>query len=129
MSNLEAKVLGLDHVSILVSDADNALAFYQELLGLRCLARPPLAFPGYWLDLGAGQSLHLMQLPNPYAGISRPAHGGRDVHFALRVNSIAAFAEKLDQKGLRYSCSQSGRKAIFAHDPDGNAFELFEATE
>lgn len=121
-----AKVLGFDHVSILVKDADQALNFYQTLLGLHLMDRPSLGFPGYWLDLLNGQSLHLMQLPNPYQDASRPEHGGRDVHFALRVDSIEAFETKLNQADIVYTRSRSGRRALFIRDPDQNAFELFE---
>jgi glyoxylase I family protein len=123
-----AKVMGLDHVSILVFDADKSLAFYQDLLGLALLERPGLGFPGYWLDLLNGQSLHLMQLENPYADCIRPEHGGRDAHFALRVDSIDAFKTILEEKEIPFTASRSGRKALFIRDPDDNAFELFEYT-
>lgn len=121
-----AKVMGLDHVSILVADAQASLNFYQSLLGLSLLQRPDLGFPGYWLDLLNGQSLHIMQLPNPNAETSRPEHGGRDFHFALCVDSVADYEAHLQQHGLTYSRSRSGRKALFVKDLDGNAFELFE---
>ena len=121
-----AKVLGFDHVSLLVKDAEASLHFYQDLLGLSQLVRPPLGFPGYWLDLMNGQSLHLMQLDNPYAEVLRPEHGGRDLHFALRVASVEEFKTLLQQKGIGFTESRSGRKAIFVRDLDQNAFELFE---
>jgi catechol 2,3-dioxygenase-like lactoylglutathione lyase family enzyme len=121
-----AKVLGLDHVSILVKDAEASMQFYQQLLNLTLLERPDFGFPGYWLDLYNGQSLHIMQLPNPNDSAARPKHGGRDFHFALRVDSIEAYIEILQSKGLSYTQSQSGRKALFVRDIDGNAFELFE---
>jgi len=120
-----AKITGFDHVSILVKNAEIALNFYHEILGLPLLNRPDLGFPGYWLDLQNGQSLHIMQLNNPYSGI-KPEHGGRDYHFALRVDSIEGFVKKLNQMNLEYSLSKSGRKALFTRDPDGNALELFE---
>jgi len=121
-----ASVLGLDHVSIIVKDADASLAFYQSLLGLGTLERPNLAFPGYWVDLLAGQSLHIMQLPNPNEETIRPEQGGRDYHFALRVDCIDTYAEKLDKMGQDFTRSQSGRKALFVRDLDENGFELFE---
>jgi glyoxylase I family protein len=31
---------------------------------------------------------------------------------------------RLDAAGLTYSLSQSGRRALFVRDPDGNALEL-----
>ncbi|WP_319379728.1 VOC family protein [Thiomicrorhabdus sp.] len=121
-----AVVFGLDHVSLLVGDADKALQFYQKVLHVGVLPRPDLGFPGYWLDLGGGQSLHLMQLENSYASAKRPEHGGRDQHFALRVDSIDFFAEELAVLGVAFTRSKSGRKALFFRDPDQNAVELFE---
>jgi len=125
-----ANVIGLDHVSILVSNAEASLAFYQDLLGLKLLERPALGFAGYWLDVFDGQSIHLMELPNPdeeYSHqITRPDHGGKDFHFALRVESVEQFKVLLVEKGIRFTESQSGRKALFVRDIDSNAFELFE---
>lgn len=122
-----SKVLGFDHVSIIVRDAELSLQFYQTLLGLECLPRPDLGFPGYWLDLNEGQSIHVMQLANPNTDTIRPEHGGRDYHFALRVDSIEGYAEKLTKLGVTFTKSRSGRKALFAKDLDDNAFELFES--
>ena len=121
-----AKVLGFDHVSIIVKNAEAALAFYQSLLGVDLLTRPNLGFPGYWIDLYAGQSLHIMQLDNPNENTVRPDHGGRDYHFALRVDSIEEYVVKLEQLDVTYTRSKSGRQALFIKDLDNNAFELFE---
>ena len=121
-----ASILGLDHVSIIVRNAEASMHFYSELLGIGLLERPDLGFPGYWMDLTQGQSLHIMQLTNPNEGVNRPQHGGRDFHFALRVNSIDAYIEKLELMQVPYIMSKSGRKALFVKDLDNNAFELFE---
>ena len=121
-----SQVLGLDHVSILVADAEKARDFYQMILGLEVVSRPDLGFPGYWLALGAGQTLHLMELENPYQNVTRPGHGGRDVHFALRVKHLAYFIEKLEKNSIEYSLSKSGRNALFFKDLDGNVVELVE---
>lgn len=124
-----SKVIGLDHVSIIVKDAEASLAFYQDLLGVTLLERPTIAFPGYWVDLFEGQSLHIMQMDNPNEGTVRPEHGGRDYHFALRVDSIKEYAEKLTLMKLPFTLSQSGRNALFTRDLDNNAFELFEYSQ
>ncbi|WEJ61578.1 VOC family protein [Thiomicrorhabdus lithotrophica] len=121
-----SKIIGLDHVSIIVKDAEASLAFYQGLLGVTLLERPSMAFPGYWVNLFEGQSLHIMQIDNPNENTIRPEHGGRDYHFALRVDSIDEYAEKLKSMKLPFTLSESGRKALFARDLDNNAFELFE---
>ena len=122
-----ANVIGLDHVTIIVKDAQASLAFYQSLLGVDILERPDLAFPGFWIDLHAGQSLHIMQLANPNESTTRPEHGGQDFHFALRVDSVEPFVKKLNTMGRAFTKSTSGRNALFVRDLDENAFELFES--
>jgi len=117
-------VLGVDHVSLLVSDTVRAERFYREALGLASLPRPDLGFPGAWLDLGGGQALHLLELPSPDPVEGRPSHGGRDRHFALRVTSTASYAARLEAMDVSFTRSKSGRDALFFRDPDGNAVEL-----
>jgi glyoxylase I family protein len=120
-------VLGLHHVSLVVSDTARALAFYRDVLGLEVMAtRPALAFDGAWLQLGDRQ-LHLLELPNPDPVDGRPAHGGRDRHTAITVSDLAAFATRLEQAGMPFTRSRSGREALFCRDPDGNAWELIQA--
>lgn len=75
---------------------------------------------------GAGQQLHLMQLPNPEAGLERPMHGGRDRHVALAVDDLAGLVKRLEDADICYTLSQSGRRALFCRDPDGNALEFIE---
>ncbi|MFO7582305.1 VOC family protein [Guyparkeria sp.] len=124
---MSSNVRGIDHVSLLVADAGRAERFYREVLGLASLTRPDLGFPGAWLDLGGGQALHLLELPDPDPKDGRPAHGGRDRHFALRVADTAAFTERLEAEGIAFTRSRSGRDALFFRDPDGNAVELVGA--
>jgi len=89
------------------------------------IERPDLGFPGAWLKVGE-QQIHLLELDNPDPTTGRPEHGGRDRHVAMTVSSIAAVREELDNKGLKYTMSKSGRKALFCRDPDGNAIEIIE---
>ncbi len=120
------QIVGLDHVSVIVSDLARARDFYQGVLGLKSVERPDLGFPGIWLDLGDGRTLHLMVLEDPCDGVSRPAHGGRDYHFALRVDDVARWAAHLQAKSVPFTKSRSGRPALFLRDPDENAIELFQ---
>ncbi len=119
-----AQIESLDHVSVLVADVAQAVAFYQAVLGVQEVARPDLGFPGAWLNLAGGVDLHLLQLPNPDVGCVRPAHGGRDRHIALRVTATAPFAAKLSEMNWPFTRSYSGRDALFFRDADGNAWEL-----
>jgi len=119
-------ITGLHHVSLIVADARRALDFYQGVFGLEIdPSRPALAFPGAWLVLGDRQ-LHLLELPNPDPVAERPAHGGRDRHTAVSVSDLDEFARRLEQAGIPFTLSRSGRRALFCRDPDGNAWELVE---
>ena len=114
------------HSSVIVKDTQTALEFYQGVLGLEIDdSRPELGFPGAWLNIGS-QQIHLLELLNPDPVTGRPKHGGRDRHVALAVNDIDALQEKLEQAGLEFTRSKSGRKALFTRDPDGNALEFIE---
>jgi len=86
--------------------------------------RPELPYPGEWYDLGGGQQLHLMGLPNPDAASIRPEHGGRDRHIALAVNNIESLKSRLNAAGVEYTVSKSGRAALFCRDPDANTLEF-----
>lgn len=114
------------HSSVIVKDTQVALNFYHDILGLPIdQQRPDLGFPGAWLNIG-DQQIHLLELPNPDPVDDRPEHGGRDRHVALAITSIDALQKLLEQAGLEYTRSKSGRKALFTRDPDGNALEFIE---
>ncbi len=117
-------ISGIHHVSLIVSDAERARAFYQSVLGLVPVSRPELGFAGYWLNLGGGQTLHLLEVPDPYQVVQRPIHPGRDRHLALGVDDVNDAKRRLDTFKIAYKVSQSGRAAVFFHDPDLNVIEL-----
>lgn len=125
MKNENKLILKLHHTSLIVADLDVALSFYQTVLGLSCdESRPDLGYPGAWLILPEQQQLHLMVLDNPDKNSKRPEHGGRDHHIAFTVSSIEDIATSLEELGISFSTSKSGRKALFCRDPDGNALEF-----
>lgn len=120
------RVTAFRHVSVLVSDTTRALAFYRDVLGLPPVPdRPPLPFPGAWLDLGQGQQIHLLELEATGRG-GADRHGGRDYHLALEVADLDAAVAALQAAGVAFTSSRSGRRALFCRDPDGNAIELME---
>ena len=117
----------LHHSSLITSNLESAKHFYVDVLGLPLdESRPDMGFDGLWLDMGAGQQIHLLNLPNPEAGIDRPEHGGRDRHVALLTDDLEAVIAKLEQHSVTYSRSKSGRAALFCRDPDGNAIEIIQ---
>lgn len=121
-------IAGIHHVSFLTSDLPRARAFYENVLGLQPdRKRPAMSFDGVWYDVSSNQQIHLMSLPDPEAGLTRPAHGGRDRHVALAVSDFTQLTERLNQAGVAYTLSQSGRRALFCRDPDQNALEFIAA--
>jgi len=121
-------IKSIAHASFLVADLQQSLTFYCEVLQIpQNMTRPNFPFEGAWLDLGdSGQQLHLMKLPNPDSKEGRPAHGGKDKHIALVVESVEEMAARLEDAGVEVSRSKSGRPAFFCRDPDGNALEFAE---
>lgn len=123
----EPLIAKLNHVSVLVADTGRALNFYVDVLGFSVdPGRGDLGYPGAWLRLNADEQIHLLQLPNPDPTDGRPNHGGRDRHLALNVPDLDVVTERLDQAGVRYTRSVSGRRALFCRDPDANALEFVE---
>ncbi len=119
-------ILAIHHASVIVSDTQQSLDFYQQVFGLEIdTSRPDLGYPGAWLKIGQ-QQLHLLELPNPDPVTGRPPHGGRDRHLALTVRSLDELTANLDKYHIDYTLSHSGRRALFCRDPDGNALEFIE---
>ena len=114
------------HVSVLVLSTERALGFYRDILGMTVdPGRPDLGYPGAWLTI-AGQQIHLLELPNPDPVTGRPEHGGRDRHVAFYISDFDGMVELLTGKGIEFTVSKSGRKAVFCRDPDGNTLEFIE---
>ena len=118
-------VLGMHHASILVKNTENSLDFYARVLEMRTVSRPDLGFPGAWLKAG-GQQIHLLELPNPDPVDNRPVHGGRDRHLAFTTTDLSRLRSRLDEAGVVYTLSKSGRAALFCRDPDGNGLEFIQ---
>lgn len=120
-------IVGLHHATFLTGDLARSRAFYEGVIGLRTdPRRPDMSFEGVWYDIAPNQQIHLMSLPDPEAGLQRPAHGGRDRHVALLIDDLPALAARLDAAGIPYTLSRSGRPALFCRDPDQNALEFIE---
>lgn len=85
-----------------------------------------LPYPGAFMGIAGQFQVHLMQLPSMDPTEGRPEHGGRDRHMAVTVNNIDVIRDRLVARQLPYTMSQSGRRALFCRDPDGNAYEFME---
>jgi catechol 2,3-dioxygenase-like lactoylglutathione lyase family enzyme len=114
----------LDHCSILITDLANARRFYGDVLGLKEIAKPKtFDFVVIWYDLGGGQTLHLLQKPQPDTSSPR--------HFALAVGDARAARDQIRAHGIAIDettpiphCDR-----FFVHDPDGNRIECIQWLE
>jgi catechol 2,3-dioxygenase-like lactoylglutathione lyase family enzyme len=142
-----AMIKGMNHVGISVSDLDRSIEFYRDMLGLE-LAGPIIPFAGALFE-------QVMALENPQGRIGFLSNGSLQIelfefrhpnpapkdpnysvadrgisHFCVEVTDLAATYERLLAAGVRFHCPvlkfQSGIKATYARDPDGNVFELLE---
>ena len=134
----------IHHVSLPATDLTRSSEFYEGVLGLEPMDRPPFAFAGRWYKVG-DRSLHLIV---PAAGDDATFRRGKaidshDAHFAIRVRSYAAAVAHLEAKGFQPSSDRNpgrttdnprpmrlnprgpaGFPQIYVLDPDDNVIEI-----
>ncbi len=110
----------LDHVYYWVTDMDRAVAFYQEVVGLRLLAR----HDSNWAELDAGPVRLALHGTREGAPVET---GGTAA--AFRVDDLDATQAALRARGVEFvhqgEVEEYGRFALFP-DPDGNLIEVIE---
>lgn len=144
-------VTGVVHSGISVSDLEESIRFYHEILGLELLKKEPvrksrgdkLGVPGAEIQLavigipGTAETFELIQYRKPSSmfGYGVPVNTLGCVHIALRVDDIEKTVTSLREKGIQF-CSETyeeikdgpiaGMKWIYFKDPDGTNLELIE---
>lgn len=106
-------------MSINVTDVDEAIGFYTEVLGFNVRTdRPDFGFGGAWLDVG-GQQVHLLQAGTP------PVLGQ---HFAVQVADLDAVVTEIRARGIDVSdpSTVGSNRQAFLSDPSGNGVELHQ---
>lgn len=126
--------LEVHHISVVVSDLDRSIDFYQSLFGLPRLERPPFKTAGAWLACGKMQ-IHLIQYP-PGTFRTGPIDTS-DGHFCFRTDDFGGFLGGLLALGFRedgdeddpahivvYRDSVAGFPQLYLRDPDRNIIEI-----
>ena len=136
------------HISLPASDLRRSIEFYEGVLGLEPMERPPFAFAGRWYKVG-DRSLHLI-VPEADEDVTF-RHGkaidSHDAHFAIRVRRYSAAVAHFESKGFRPSSDRNPRRTaenprpmrlnptgpagfpqIYVLDPDDNVIEINAAT-
>jgi len=120
-------ITGYTHVNILVTDLEEAHAFYIDRLGFEVLPRPDFpGFGGAWYRIGDLQ-LHLSVVEE------MPDLKGGFPHLALHIPTevFDATIDQLKSEGVSFLGDTMLRedfgtpvKATFCKDPSGNVVEL-----
>ena len=111
----------LDHVALHVTNVDDSVTFYRQMIGLEQMDRPDFDFPGAWFRLGETQELHLV------GGRKHDVQSHhRGTHFAVRVTDIEAVQTRLESKSAEFIRKHrpDGAHQIFTTDPDGHWIEF-----
>lgn len=131
------KTLKVDHIGIAVSDLEETLAFYTDVLGLECQGtevveeqKVRVAF----LPVGDTE-VELLESTDPEGPIARfiEKNGPGVQHIAFRVDDIEAAIAYMQEKGMRMidevpRYGAGGAKIAFVH-PKGTSRVLVELTQ
>lgn len=123
------KVKKLLHTRMRVSDMDQTIAFYTDVLGLEVLERKTSPRGSHLAFLRVPNSDELIELCSfPPSG---PVHVQEDlVHLAFQVENLDDTIASLNKKGVRVTDGptnmSSGSRFIFIDAPDGYEVELIE---
>ncbi|HEX6047654.1 MAG TPA: VOC family protein [Gemmatimonadaceae bacterium] len=129
------RILTLHHVSLPVSDLERAKHFYETVLGLEPIPRPPFDFDGAWYRAG-DRDVHLIVADRKATLRTGKGIDSHDVHFALRVANLEDALTHLERHGYTRDArdkhqrirvqlaGKAGFPQIHLLDPDGNVVEL-----
>ncbi len=134
------------HVGIVVSDMEESLRFYRDLIGLQ--DAQVVAETGAFLDglLGmtnakirtaklAGSDsptqIELLAFDSPEETTATPLNAIGPTHIALTVNDLDDLYRRLIEQGVAFNAPPAlspdgGAKVAFCRDPDGTFVELVE---
>ena len=133
--------LKLHHLNLTTKNVGAMDAFYRDVLDMKiepAMAQQRITDQGYpgtvsFVSDGTTQ-FHIAEkdlgIGFRTGQVVNPVDRG---HIAFRTDDIAAFKQRLDEKGIKYSdyggWAMTGWHQIFFYDPDGNVIEVHQAPE
>lgn len=96
--------LALHHVNVIVGDLPRSLAFYQKLLRLASIERPPFKNAGAWL---ACSPLRVHLAPSSFRLLSDGQLDGADSLFAFRTDDFESALATLIANGFREDAAEN----------------------
>jgi lactoylglutathione lyase len=123
------KITKLLHTRMRVTDMDETIAFYRDVLGLEVVERKTSPRGSHLAFLRVPNSEELIELCSfPPSG---PVRVQEDlVHLAFQVDNLDETIASLTRKGIKITdgptTTSSGSRFIFIDAPDGYEVELIE---
>jgi len=139
------------HVGITVSDIEQSIAFYRDILGLTLVRRRPhvatgyvarqTGYPGVQLSVASlqthngGPSIELAQYLNQQGEpLAAATNQPGSCHLCLVVSDLSGCHADLKTKGVEFKSEpvsitegpNKGGLVVYLRDPDGYTIELFE---
>ncbi len=120
----QIEIRQINHVTTMVKDTARAMAFYNDLLGIKQIQSQVDNPAITWLQLENGVMVHLIETDEA------PAKPG-NVHHAFQVDNLEETRATLESNGfeiLRGGIRYDGQAYFFIEDPDGNSVEFCTAS-
>jgi len=127
--------IALHHVSVPTSDLSASSQFYENVLGLKRMQRPPFTVEGLWYAIGRLQ-VHVVVHMNANFRTGKSVDND-DVHFALRAEDFEGVVAHLKKHGFDETLADdhpkrlilkrtglAGFPQVFLMDPDRNVIEI-----
>jgi catechol 2,3-dioxygenase-like lactoylglutathione lyase family enzyme len=124
-------ILGMDHFTIVTTDAAATEHFYRDVLGFAAGPRPNFSFPGVWLYNDGKAILHIVEKREA------PAASGVLDHMAFSGSDLGSYIARLKARRVKYDLRRvpeggaaAGIWQLFFFDPNNARVEIdFPATE
>ncbi len=118
----------LDHFALSVSDVDQAVQFYKDILHLKEITNRTESEGIRWMSLGDEKELHLVSTVHSEIQLNKA------VHLALATTDFDGIVKNLQDKGINYSnwpgepnkisIRADGIRQVYFQDPDGYWIEV-----
>lgn len=118
------------HTMVRISDVNQSLRFYCDLLGLKETRRSDRPKHGYMLIFVAAEETPDAEIELTYNYEPETYDGGRNFgHLAFRVDDVYATCQRLMDGGVTINRPPRDGRMAFVRSPDGISIELLQNGE
>ncbi|MGF1582308.1 MAG: VOC family protein [Gemmataceae bacterium] len=116
------------HFTLATRELPKTREFLAKTLGCKIIERPNnIPYPAAWLEIGPGQEIHLLELPDfepsPFEG-----EYGRHIALTYPKNELDALKKRLNEAGVELITPhrETPFERFFFQDHNGYVFEIVE---